>query len=597
MLQESFDFKAITASVLANQQETVAFDINSPTKFPHQLRHYQLTMLASVIKCYTNNLQSVLLQSYTGTGKTVMAGRLAELVVNAGGKFLFIIDAITLARQTYSAFTELFGLHCSIIQADNPLYDPTAPVQIATVQTLDRRLGSDDAKHSDIQEFKADVIAIDECHLTYAAHLKIREHHKCFAVGLTATPMTKGIGLLYDDYIPSAVTIRELIAEGSLSNFKAFTHDIADLTGIKTGGAGTDGVRDFMESDAAKRYTKKVIGDVVEIYQKQGIDGMTLLFASSVSKAKDFADRFNKAGITAEYIHAEDPDKEQKIADFKANKFKVLCNVRILVKGFDYPEILQVFDCAPTKSVMQYLQKFGRLLRVSEGKLFGTYHDCAGNIIRCGGTPDEIPVPALDYSFDREPPENQEPEEADKSRVCGCGHYNVLGADYCAECGDLIDKSRKCGACGHIKANGGFSRCENCGSVPGDNPKKKAIKDDAEEIEDGDLVEYTSTGENKKPKGKRQNLSEYLRNLGPHDQQVVYAQMCEYSLTKYNKTGNAFHAYSKLYGKNPPINIRDRESLNTAWRRLGATPHISDIVQQHFANEGRRFAFGKRRAG
>jgi hypothetical protein len=396
-------------------------------------------------------------------------------------------------------------------------------------------------------------------------------------------------------------SIADGIAEGSLSNFKAYTHDIADLTGLKSGIAGADGVRDFIESDAASRYTKKVIGDVVDIYLKQGIDGNTLLFASSVSKAKDFAEKFNEAGISAKYIHAEDPYKEQKIADFKANKFKVLCNVRILVKGFDHPEILQVFDCAPTKSVMQYLQKFGRLLRVCEGKLFGTYHDCAGNIIRCGGTPDEIPAPALDYSFEKEPPDNAEPVEADKSRVCGCGHYNLPGATYCAECGDLIDKSRKCWACGHIKSKGGLSRCDHCGAIPDATLMKKAMKglpkEDKEIVEDGDLVEYVSTGKNKTTKAKKRNLKDELRSLSPHDQNMVYIQMCEHSLTRSGKTGRAYHLYIDLYGKAPPIHINDNASLQAAKIKFGNKVPVSKYdIEQHFINEGRRYAFSKRRA-
>lgn len=80
-------------------------------------------------------------------------------------------------------------------------------------------------------------------------------------------------------------------------------------------------------------------------------------------------------------VCGETPPKEREaiIERFRNGQTKVLVNSQILVVGFDYPELDTVVYAKPTRSLAQYYQVVGRLLRLSKGKqpwfvdLCGTY--------------------------------------------------------------------------------------------------------------------------------------------------------------------------------------------------------------------------------
>ena len=82
-----------------------------------------------------------------------------------------------------------------------------------------------------------------------------------------------------------------------------------------------------------------------------------------------------------EMVCGETPPKEREaiIERFRNGQTKVLVNSQILVVGFDYPELDTVEYAKPTRSLAQYYQVVGRLLRLSKGKqpwfvdLCGTY--------------------------------------------------------------------------------------------------------------------------------------------------------------------------------------------------------------------------------
>lgn len=96
----------------------------------------------------------VVMQAPTGYGKTVLA---AQLVANARAKnkrVLFTVPAIDLVNQTVERFFENGITDVGVIQAQHEMTDWSQPVQVASVQTLQRR--------SAISQ--ADLVLIDEVH-------------------------------------------------------------------------------------------------------------------------------------------------------------------------------------------------------------------------------------------------------------------------------------------------------------------------------------------------------------------------------------------------------------------------------------------------
>lgn len=72
-------------------------------------------------------------------------------------------------------------------------------------------------------------------------------------------------------------------------------------------------------------------------------------------------------------VCGETPPKEREaiIERFRNGQTKVLVNSQILVVGFDYPELDTVVYAKPTRSLAQYYQVVGRLLRLSKGNNLG----------------------------------------------------------------------------------------------------------------------------------------------------------------------------------------------------------------------------------
>ena len=74
----------------------------------------------------------------------------------------------------------------------------------------------------------------------------------------------------------------------------------------------------------------------------------------------------------------------------------MLINVALFDEGFDLPAIEVVQDAYPTKSYGLFCQRFGRMLRLMEGKKFGIYSDHACNVQRHG-----LPDSVREWSLDR----------------------------------------------------------------------------------------------------------------------------------------------------------------------------------------------------
>jgi superfamily II DNA or RNA helicase len=180
------------------------------------LRPYQIDAIASVQQCYREGARAVLLQMPTGSGKTASAamGIIAPSVAR-GRRVIFLADLEEIILDTTERLRR-DGLHAAPI-LDGRAADPTAPVQVASQQTLVswQRRG--------IELPPADRVILDECHGAPAAtvrgllgHLRDR-NGGALLLGLTATP-ARGDGLPLDEFdrIVCGPQPRELVALGAL---------------------------------------------------------------------------------------------------------------------------------------------------------------------------------------------------------------------------------------------------------------------------------------------------------------------------------------------------------------------------------------------
>ena len=149
------------------------------------LRDYQQEMLDRLHHAWEKQ-PSVMVQMPTGVGKTVL---LAEEIKNeelrkknsCSGGVLVVAHRIELIEQI-SRTLDRFRIEHGLIVSGKPI-DETKPVQVASIQTLSRRIGN-----ADDNDFS--LVIIDEAHHALAKTYKMLwdKWPDAKFLGLTATP-------------------------------------------------------------------------------------------------------------------------------------------------------------------------------------------------------------------------------------------------------------------------------------------------------------------------------------------------------------------------------------------------------------------------
>ena len=268
----------------------------------------------------------------------VLAAEIIKGALAKSKQVAFIVPRISLIDQTSRAFAAE-GIDCvGIMQADHPGFDPDAPVQIVSAQTLARR-----------QRPKVDLVIVDEAHLlnrAVIAWLADPDQKHVWFLGLSASPWTTGLGKLYPGGLIIGAAISELIDAGRLAPFRAYAPSEPDLAGVRTV-AG-----DFHEGELAERCdTIKFVGDVIQEWLKRGENRQTLSFAVNRAHAQHIQQRFLEAGITCAYIDAftDRHEREAIFERFRRGETKIISSVATLEVGIDLPMASCIIDARPTK--------------------------------------------------------------------------------------------------------------------------------------------------------------------------------------------------------------------------------------------------------
>jgi superfamily II DNA or RNA helicase len=443
------------------------------------LRPYQVDAINELRQAILKGHRSVVLMCSTGSGKTTIASEMIRKANEKGKKCLFLADRIELVEQT-SKRLDYEGIEHGIIMGNHERYKPHAINQVCSPQTLARRPIPN-----------ADLVIIDECHVAYGIHKKMMQGMpNTVFIGLSATPFTKGLGKMYSNLVIGATTSK-LTDEGYLVPVKVFAPSKPDLTKIRTI-AG-----DYDEKELFARVNKpKLVADIVDTWIKRGENRPTIGFAVNVLHSQHLCELFKDRGIRAAHIDAYMPksQREQTVKDFKDGYIKVLFNVGILDKGFDYPEASCLIMARPTKSLMLYIQQAGRVLRTHASKEDAIILDHAGNTQTHGFVTDELP---------------QELDDGTKRKVE-------------ASKNEKKEKTSICTSCAYVKKRHEY-KCPCCGFVP-------QKKDAGVDVAQGELLEVTK------------------KKITAQDKQKLYSELLYIETSKGYKRGFAANMYRNKYG-------------------------------------------------
>ena len=346
------------------------------------LRPHQELAISMIRDSIRKGNRKPILAAPCSFGKTITAASLLKSCADKGKRGVFICDRIKLISQTLDAFTE-HGIDFGVIQGQHELTNRNAPIQICSIQTLARRRVKP----------VFDLAIVDECHIHYKALTELMEtYNNVVFIGLSATPLSKGLGVHYDDLLVP-ITPRELLSKGYLCPIDYYGGRNVNLKGVKTKALSTGGSDYDPKSLAeATEDDKGLVGDIVKNWKEHGKNGQTIAFAPSIKHSKSLVDTFNAAGISAEHIdgYMDETLRSVLFAAHARGDFKVLSCSRLLNTGFDSPSTSVLIDCFPTKSKIVFCQRSGRIARTSPGKEVAIYLDHAGNVARHGFAEDII---------------------------------------------------------------------------------------------------------------------------------------------------------------------------------------------------------------
>lgn len=391
-----------------------------------QLRPYQTKAIENVRAALRAGKRRILICAPTGSGKTLTSGAIILGAHAKGSRVVFAAHRKELVDQSVTALSRLGLSAIGVIRAGDKRRDPRQPIQVASIQTLSRRVKIDPPPQ---------IIFIDECHralsASYQKHL-YEAYPNAIIIGLTATPCrtdNKPLSAGFDVMVQVA-TYSELIAGGFIDEPHVYsTPMLPDLSSVRTSGG------DFNQDDLEAAVNKgALIGDLGVQWKKHNGGRRTVVFAVSVSHSQAIVKMFTEMGVKAEHLDGTTPE-EERVAILKrldSGATQVVSNCNVLTEGWDQPSVKCLILARPTKSLALYMQSAGRCLR-PWGGVRPIILDHGGNVDRHKG----LPHMDREWSLEKKPKRKQ--GGAPPVKACpACFGFVAAGSGTCPLCGHVF---------------------------------------------------------------------------------------------------------------------------------------------------------------
>jgi superfamily II DNA or RNA helicase len=270
-------------------------------------RPYQARIVGRTVGAFTDKgLRSVLIESPTGSGKTVMGLLIAK------------------------ALQERFGLRVGWVAMRRYL------LAQAAAENRARGIGVDATFLSMFDKDPPsglDLLVVDEAQHDAAASMAHLHNvvKPRFILGLSATPFRADRVKLCFDTVVKDAGIATLIRDGYLSRYRHYTlPDFRPAT-----------VAEFIARDPARW-------------------GQSVCYFHTLPRCEEAARLLRAAGVRCEIVTGSS-DRDEQLDRFRAGEVDVLLNCMVLAEGFDYPALKTVF-CRPSGRALT-IQMAGRVLR------------------------------------------------------------------------------------------------------------------------------------------------------------------------------------------------------------------------------------------
>jgi DNA repair protein RadD len=392
-----------------------------------QLRPAQQQVVDDIAAAFRAGHKRVMVSAACGFGKTELATAVLAATEANGKRGAFLCDRIALVLQTSERFDK-YHLPHGILMADHPRFRPSLQIQVASVQTLARRRWPE-----------VNVIVVDEAHVLSEPVKKKLAAKDCYAIGLSATAITRGLGKHFDTVVNAPPTNR-LIEQGLLVPLRIFSCTEPDMTGVKVNGMG-----EFDEKETESR-ALQVVGDVVAEYLAHGKGKQFIGFAASIAHAQELQRQFLAAGINVATYTADDKpeDRSEVVQEFRKpdSTIRGILSVEALTRGFDVAHVEVLIMARPLrKSVAVFVQMLGRVMRTADGKTHATVLDHSGNTARFWHEWNDLFENGVRKLDDGKKPEKKKAEQKEAEAI-KCPNCRALHkpAPFCPVCGHQYPK-------------------------------------------------------------------------------------------------------------------------------------------------------------
>ena len=409
----------------------------------YTLRPRQKAAIDMTIDSLRSGKKRPLIQAPCSFGKTIIAAEIFSRALAKGKRAMMVVPSISLIDQTYSKFFQAGMYDVGIIQANHPLTNPDAPIQIASVQTLRRR-----------KMPKVDLVMPDEAHLMSRFYLQWTsdpDWQKIPFVALSATPWTKGLGQVYDDLIVGA-TIQQMMDERLACPMRIYNPEgpKPDLSRVEIVTNKETGEKDYHQGQVSELMSDpRLIGHVVQNWLEKGENRRSLAFCPDRKQARILQAKFEKEDVKTAYMDANTTRDERILIGQKLERREVQVVVQIAtcVYGVDWPFLECIIWDRPTKSEMTLIQGLGRGMRLDPVNpvkdLVVFDHSLTTTDKEFGGLGHPLDI-HHEFLCDGKPkPEacaskREKKETKEPSNTCPCGFVKRQNQPRCPECGFVM---------------------------------------------------------------------------------------------------------------------------------------------------------------
>ena len=387
---------------------------------------------------FADDVQSVLLQSPTGSGKGSCCSYMVQRANARGNRVVFGVHGRHLVHDM-SERLEKLGLDHGIIMADHKRRRAWLSTQVASIDTLARR---ERLPH-------ADLFVIDEARFAMSpTWKKVVDGYRAQGariLGMDATPIRsdgKGLGDIFEAMVCGPQP-QELIDGKYL---------VPSVVYAPQGSVESRGVRnvkvtggEFNSKAQAEIVDKpKLIGDVVKEWENNARNLTTAVFAVNKAHAQHIAERFRMAGHDFAYVDADTPDTENDPQrsriwnDFDHGQLNGIVAIRTIQYGWDHPICACIVQAHAVRSEATHLQELGRATRPHNGKTHFVVIDHYGNWSDPNlGHYEQPRVWDLDMTKARNRTKDDAPAIA---RCVSCFKTFIYGKTACPYCGCPVEK-------------------------------------------------------------------------------------------------------------------------------------------------------------